>query len=165
MSRDTVLALLRASEGAFLSGEELSRRLGLSRTAIWKAVDALRKDGYDIEARTSMGYRLVAAPDALTEAEIRPLLQPTAFVGRELRCFDEIDSTNTYAKQIALEGAADGTVVVANCQTSGRGRMDRSFQSPRDKGIYLTVLLRPDLPTERLMPVTALAGVSVCRAV
>ena len=165
MSRDTVLALLRASEGAFLSGEELSRRLGLSRTAIWKAVDALRKDGYDIEARTSMGYRLVAAPDALTEAEIRPLLQPTAFVGRELRCFDEIDSTNTYAKQIALEGAADGTVVVANCQTAGRGRMDRAFQSPRDKGIYLTVLLRPDLPTERLMPVTALAGVAVCRAV
>ena len=165
MSRDTVLALLRASEGAFLSGEELSRRLGLSRTAIWKAVDALRKDGYDIEARTSMGYRLVATPDALTEAEIRPLLQPTAFVGRELRCFDEIDSTNTYAKQIALEGAVDGTVVVANCQTSGRGRMDRSFQSPRDKGIYLTVLLRPDLPTERLMPVTALAGVAVCRAV
>ena len=159
MSRDTVLTLLRASGGAFLSGEELSRRLGLSRTAIWKAVDALRKDGYDIEARTSMGYRLVAAPDALTEAEIRPLLRPTAFVGRELRCFDEIDSTNTYAKQIALEGAADGTVVVANCQTAGRGRMDRSFQSPRDKGIYLTVLLRPDLPTERLMPVTALAGV------
>ena len=165
MSRDTVLALLRASEGAFLSGEELSRRLGLSRTAIWKAVDALRKDGYDIEARTSMGYRLVAAPDALTEAEIRPLLQPTAFVGRELRCFDEIDSTNTYAKQIALEGAADGTVVVANCQTAGRGRMDRAFQSPRDKGIYLTVLLRPVLPVERLMPVTALAGVAVCRAV
>ena len=108
MSRDTVLALLRASGGAFLSGEELSRRLGLSRTAVWKAVDALRKDGYDIEARTGMGYRLNGTPDALTEAEIRPLLRPTASVGRELRCFDEVDSTNTYAKQIALEGAADG---------------------------------------------------------
>ena len=75
MSRDTVLALLRASEGAFLSGEELSRRLGLSRTAIWKAVDALRKDGYDIEARTAMGYRLVAVPDALTELTAGLLLQ------------------------------------------------------------------------------------------
>ena len=72
---------------------------------------------------------------------------------------------NIDAKQIALDGAADGTVVVANCQTAGRGRMDRSFQSPRDKGIYLTVLLRPDLPTERLIPVTALAGVAVCEAV
>ena len=146
MSRETVLALLRAREGEYLSGEELSRQLGLSRTAIWKAVDALRKDGYDIEARTSMGYRLVAAPDALTEAEIRPLLRSTAFVGRELRCFDEIDSTNTYAKQIALEGAADGTVVVANCQTSGRGRMDRSFQSPREKGSYHPLMLPPAHP-------------------
>ena len=70
MSRETVLALLRARKGAFLSGEELSRGLGLSRTAIWKAVDALRREGYDIEARTSMGYRLVAAPDALTEAAL-----------------------------------------------------------------------------------------------
>ncbi len=165
MSRETVLALLRAGEGQFLSGEELSRQLGLSRTAIWKAVDALRRDGYEIEARTALGYRLTAVPDALTEPEIRNFLGETTTVGRELRCFDEIDSTNTYAKQIALTGAPDGTVVVANCQTAGRGRMDRSFQSPRDKGIYLTALLRPDLPPERLAPVTALAGVAVCRAV
>ena len=165
MSRDTVLTLLRASGGAFLSGEELSRQLGLSRTAVWKAVDALRRDGYDIEARTGMGYRLAGVPNVLTEAEIRPLLRSSSVVGRVLRCFDEIDSTNTYAKQLALEGGADGTVVTANCQTAGRGRMDRAFQSPRDKGIYLTVLLRPELPVERLMPVTALAGVAVCRAV
>lgn len=165
MSRETVLTLLRAREGQFLSGEELSRQLGLSRTAIWKAVDALRRDGYEIEARTGLGYRLTAAPNALTEPEIRNFLGETAAVGRELRCFDEIDSTNTYAKQIALTDAPDGTVVVANCQTAGRGRMDRSFQSPRDKGIYLTVLLRPDLPPERLAPVTALAGVAVCAAV
>ena len=165
MSRQTVLALLRQREGEYLSGEELSRQLGLSRTAVWKAVDALRKEGYTIEARTGLGYRLSGAPDALTETEIRRFLGPTEHVGRELRCFDEIDSTNNYAKQLAAAGGTDGTVVVANCQTSGRGRMDRSFQSPRDKGIYLTVLLRPDLPTERLMPVTALAGVAVCRAV
>ncbi len=165
MSRETVLKLLRAREGQFLSGEELSRQLGLSRTAIWKAVDALRRGGYGIEARTGLGYRLTAAPDALTEPEIRNFLGKTAVVGGALRCFDEIDSTNTYAKQIALSGAPDGTVVVANCQTAGRGRMDRSFQSPKNKGIYLTALLRPDLPPERLAPVTALAGVAVCRAV
>lgn len=165
MSRQTVLTLLRQREGAYLSGEELSRQLGLSRTAVWKAVDALRKEGYTIEARTGLGYRLTGAPDVLTETEIRRFQKPTERVGRELRCFDEIDSTNNYAKRLAASGGGDGTVIVANCQTAGRGRMDRSFQSPRDKGIYLTALLRPEVPMERLMSVTAMAGVAVCEAV
>ena len=165
MSRETVLALLRSGEGAFLSGEELSRRLGLSRAAVWKAVEALRREGYGIEARTGLGYRLATVPDAMTEAEIRSFLGETAVVGRELRCFAELDSTNVYAKKIALSGAADGTVVTADFQTAGRGRMDRSFQSPRGKGVDLTALLRPGLTPDRLLPVTALAGVTVCDAV
>ena len=147
-SREAVLSLLRGEEG-FLSGQELSRRLKLSRAAVWKAVDALRGEGYEIEARTGLGYRLTAAPDVLTEAEIRSFLGPTRLVGRELRCFEELDSTNNYLKS----------------WTAGRGRMDRSFQSPRGQGIYLSVLLRPPLPPDRLPPVTALAGVSVCAAV
>lgn len=165
MSRQAVLTYLRTREGEFLSGEELSRQLGLSRTAVWKAVDALRREGYTIEARTGLGYRLAAAPDALTEAEIRNRLGAVDTVGRTLLCFDAIDSTNNYAKQLGMTGGEDGTVVVANCQTAGRGRMDRSFQSPRDKGIYLTALLRPEVPMERLMSVTAMAGVAVCEAV
>lgn len=166
MSRETVLRLLRARPGAFFSGEELSRALGLSRTAVWKAVDALRREGYAVEARPGLGYRLAAAPDALTEPEIRNALgEWTGTVGRRLCCLDTVDSTNTYAKQLALSGGEDGTVVTADCQTAGRGRMDRSFQSPAGKGIYLTALLRPGLPPERLLPVTALAGVAVCRAV
>lgn len=164
MSRKTILELLRGQED-FLSGEELSRRLGLSRAAVWKAVDALRKEGYVIEARTGLGYRLTAAPDAMTESEIRSFLGETAVVGRSLRCFDTLDSTNLQAKRLAQEGAADGTVVTADLQTAGRGRMDRSFQSPRGKGVYLTALLRPNLPPERLLPVTAMAGVAVCGAV
>ena len=164
MSRDDVLTLLRREEG-FLSGQELSRRLGLSRAAVWKAVDALRRDGYEIEARTGLGYRLASAPDALTEPEIRNFLEPTAVVGRELHCFGELDSTNNYAKALAQSGAPNGTAVIADCQTAGRGRMDRSFQSPKGQGIYLSVLLRPALPPDRLPPVTALAGVSVCAAV
>lgn len=103
--------------------------------------------------------------DSLNEVEIRALLRSTAVVGRELRCFDVIDSTNTYIRQAALEGAPDGTVAIANQQTGGRGRMGRSFQSPRNRGIYLTVLLRPRLPMEQLSSVTALAGVAVCDAV
>ncbi|WP_300691166.1 biotin--[acetyl-CoA-carboxylase] ligase [uncultured Oscillibacter sp.] len=161
-SREAVLSLLRGEEG-FLSGQELSRRLQLSRAAVWKAVDALRGEGYEIEARTGLGYRLTAAPDVLTEAEIRNFLGPTRLVGRELRCFEELDSTNNYLK--AQPGAPDGTAAIADSQTAGRGRMDRSFQSPRGQGIYLSVLLRPPLPPDRLPPVTALAGVSVCAAV
>lgn len=161
-SRDAVLSLLREEEG-FLSGEALSRRLGLSRAAVWKAVDALRGAGYEIEARTGLGYRLTSAPDVLTEAEIRGFLGPTAAVGRELRCFQELDSTNNYLKSLA--DAPDGLAVTAESQTAGRGRMDRSFQSPRGQGIYLSVLLRPPLPPDRLPPMTALAGVAVCAAV
>lgn len=161
-SREEVLSLLDR-EGAFLSGQELSRRLGLSRAAVWKAVEALRREGYEIEARTGRGYRLTAAPDALTEPEIRRFLGRTAVIGQELRCFEELDSTNNYLK--AQTDAPDGTAVTAESQTAGRGRMDRSFQSPRGQGIYLSVLLRPQLPPDRLPPVTALAGVAVCAAV
>lgn len=164
MRRQEVLTLLRREEG-FLSGEELSRRLGQSRAAVWKAVKALRQEGYEIEARTGLGYRLAAAPDILTEAEIRSFLGETRRVGRELRCFDELDSTNNYLKSLAQTDAIDGLAVTADSQTAGRGRMDRSFQSPKGAGIYLSVLLRPSLPPDRLPPVTALAGVSVCAAV
>lgn len=163
-SREEVLSLLRREE-QFLSGQELSRRLGLSRAAVWKAVDALRREGYEIEARTGLGYRLALAPDAMTEPEIRSFMGPTALVGRELRCFSELDSTNNYLKSQAQKDAPDGLAVTADSQTAGRGRMDRSFQSPRGRGIYLSVLLRPQLPPDRLPPVTALAGVAVCAAV
>lgn len=98
------------------------------------------------------------------DKEIRELLR-TTLVGRELICLDEVDSTNTYAKRLALSGAADGTVVIADCQTAGRGRRERLFQSPRGKGLYLTALLRPQLPAEQLIPATAMAGVAVCDAV
>lgn len=164
MSRQAVLSLLRQQEG-FVSGEEISRRLGISRTAIWKAVDALRREGYTVEARTGLGYRLLEAPDAVTEPEIRHFLGETDRVGRTLVCLEEVDSTNLRARQLAAEGAADGTVVVADRQTAGRGRLGRSFQSPGGRGIYLTALLRPALPPERLSPVTAMAGVAACRAV
>ena len=165
MSKRTVLELLRRREGAFLSGEEISRDLGLSRAAVWKAVDALRREGYTVEARTGLGYRLAAAPDALTEPEIRRFLPPTEVVGRKLVCLAEVDSTNTRAKELAMAGEPEGLVVVADCQTAGRGRMGRSFLSPPGKGIYLSALLRPHLPPERLMSVTAMAGVAVCGAV
>ena len=105
MSRQDVLALLREQEGAFVSGEEISHRLGLSRAAIWKAVDALRREGYTVEARTGRGYRLLDAPDVLTEPEIRRFLGETARVGRTLVCLAEVDSTNLRARQLAQRTA------------------------------------------------------------
>ena len=162
MSKEQVYALLREQPEAYFSGEEISRRLGVSRAAVWKAIDSLRRDGYTIEARTGSGYRLTAAPDALVEREIRRHLTVSC---PDLRCLEEIDSTNSYLKREALAGAPHGTVAVANCQSAGRGRMTRSFQSPPGKGVYLSVLLRPQLPPGELMGVTGMAAVAVCRAV
>lgn len=164
MSREKVYALLRQHLGEFFSGEELSRQLGITRAAVWKAIDSLRRDGYTIEARKSQGYRLVAAPDALVEREIRRYL-PSDVSCPELRCLQEVDSTNSYLKREALKGAPHGTVAVADCQTAGRGRMSRRFQSPPDCGVYLSVLLRPKLMPAELMGATGMAAVAVCDAV
>ena len=133
MSRETVLALLRRQEGDFVSGEEISRQLGLSRAAVWKAVDALRRDGYTVEARTGLGYRLAAAPDALTEPEIRRFLPPTEVVGRKLVCLSQMDSTNTRARELALAGEPEGLVVVADCQTAGRAAWAGPFSPHRER--------------------------------
>jgi len=166
MSRQKILELLRSRPGDYFSGEEAAERLGMSRAAVWKAVDALRKEGYTVEARTGLGYRLLFAPDALTEKEIRGFLGETELVGRELVCLDSVDSTNTYLKKQALSGAVEGTVVTADCQTGGRGRMDRPFQNPEGKLVALSVLLRPrGVPLARLGCVTAQTAVALCGAV
>ena len=166
MGTDQVYAFLQAHAGAYCSGEEISRQLGISRAAVWKAVSALRAGGYTIDARTGLGYALVDRPDALTEREIRRCLQALgAEAGAALRCLNEVDSTNSYLKREALSGAADGTFAVSDCQTAGRGRLGRTFQSPAGKGIYLSGLFRPALPAEALVPVTALTAVAMCDAV
>lgn len=164
MSKERVYEMLRERPGSFASGQELSARLGISRAAVWKAVDSLRRDGYTIEARTGIGYRLTAAPDALVDREIRRLL-PGGTLCSDLRCLEEIDSTNSYLKREALLGAAHGTVAVANHQTAGRGRRSRGFVSPPDKGVYLSMLLRPQLPPSALICTTGMAAVAVCNAV
>ena len=162
MSKELVYERLSAAGTDYVSGQELSEKLGVSRAAVWKAIDSLRRDGYVIEARTGLGYRLTAAPDALTEREVRRFLTVDC---PDLRCLEEIDSTNSYLKREALAGAPHGTAAAANCQTAGRGRMTRSFQSPPGKGVYLSVLLRPQLPPGELMGVTGMTAVAVCNAV
>lgn len=162
MSQQRVQEALQAAEGAYLSGQELSRDLGISRAAVWKAVEVLRRQGYDIEARTGRGYRLVGAPDLLTQETVeRYLIRPRD----DFRVLSETDSTNSACRRLALEGAPDGTVVLADCQTAGRGRRGRSFQSPAGKGLFFSILWRPDCAPEQLLPLTALSAVAVCRAI
>lgn len=162
MSQQRVQEALQAAEGAYLSGQELSRTLGISRAAVWKAVEVLRRQGYDIEARTGRGYRLVGAPDLLTQETVeRYLIRPRD----NFRVLSETDSTNSACRRLALEGAPDGTVVLADCQTAGRGRRGRSFQSPAGKGLFFSILWRPDCAPEQLLPLTALSAVAVCRAI
>ncbi len=165
MSKEKVFALLSAQGEGYLSGEALSERLGISRAAVWKAVDALRRDGYTIEARTGLGYRLGSSPDVLSEREVRRYLGSVATVGRTLHCMELVDSTNSFLKRAAAEGAADGTVAIAEEQSAGRGRRGRSFESPAGRGVYLSALLRPQLSPERLMPLTALGAVAGCNAI
>lgn len=162
MSCESVYRALLEAEGTYLSGQELSRRLGISRAAVWKAVETLRRRGYGIEARTGRGYRLQSEPDRLDR---RAVAASMAAPRENWTVLEQVDSTNTACKRLAAEGAPDGTVVMADWQTAGKGRRGRSFLSPRGMGLYLSVLWRPECPPERLLPLTALSAVAACRAV
>lgn len=161
MGKFEVLTALRQAERP-VSGAELCKALGVSRAAVWKAVEALRKEGYEIEGRSAVGYRLTAAPDRLNAAELRAA---DGVVGREVVCLDTVDSTNEEIKRRALAGAEAGLVVTAEAQTGGKGRRGRSFQSLPGKGLYLSVLLKPNVPLDQVSQLTAWTAVAVCRAI
>ncbi len=163
-SEEMVLAFLAEAGDGFVSGEAISDKLGLSRAAVWKHVGALREQGYRIDALPARGYRLVEIPDRLGELELRPLLN-THDLGAVLHWFAEVGSTNDVAKQLAEEGALHGEVVIAEAQTAGRGRRGRAWVSPAGRNVYLSVVLRPDLPPTRASELTLLAAVAVCEAV
>jgi BirA family biotin operon repressor/biotin-[acetyl-CoA-carboxylase] ligase len=160
---ELVLGFLAEGGDEYVSGEAISGKLGLTRTAVWKHVEALRGQGYRIDAVPTRGYRLAAIPDRLTALELRPLLN-THDVGQVLHAFEELGSTNDHAKALAEEGAGHGEVVVAEAQTRGRGRRGRSWASPARRNAYLSVILRPELPPARAAELTLLASVAVCDA-
>ena len=157
-----ILSMLRGAEGAYISGEEIAERLGVSRTAVWKHIRELRETGYEIESRSRNGYALRESPDLLLPEEVRNGLR-TERIGKEIVYFDSIGSTNVEAKRLAAEGAADGTVVVAETQSQGRGRLERSFFCPRG-GIWFSVILRPSFLPQEASKCTLLAAVAVAMA-
>lgn len=161
MSREKVLSLLLAHQGESLSGQAMSNELGISRAAVWKSVEALRKEGYTISSATNRGYCLHDAPDMLRVGELTGPLKG-CLVGSHLLCLQTVDSTNTECKRRALIGAPEGLVVLADQQTGGRGRLGRSFQSPPLKGLYLSALFRPRLDPRDVTDFTAWVAVAVC---
>lgn len=162
MTRETLLALLWQSADAYISGEELARRLNVSRTAIWKAIGQLREEGYAIESVPNRGYRLLSASDVLSEEGVRRHLKHQEL---HLQVYKTITSTNTVLKTLAAEGADAGLCLIAGEQTAGRGRMGRSFYSPPDSGLYLSLLLRPNMNAVEATRLTACAAVAVAESI
>lgn len=163
MSKQKILALLQQSAGTYLSGEVMSQTLNISRTAVSKAVNSLRQDGYEIESATKRGYRLVSAPDCLTQGEVLPWLD-APLLSQHLEVLQTVDSTNNYLK-IRGNQAPHGATVIANEQTGGRGRRGRTFLSPKDTGIYLSTLVRPNLPPAEALNFTAYVAVAICEGI
>ncbi|MGX8705963.1 MAG: biotin--[acetyl-CoA-carboxylase] ligase [bacterium] len=162
---DVLAALL--DEEATISGERLARKLGISRNSVWKAIEQLRADGYTIDAVTNKGYRLAFMPNRISEPEILKWTTGATgtTIGRRIEVHERLDSTNTRAKQLAAQGAPHGYLVCADSQSSGRGRFGRAFFSPEHSGVYITYILRPDLPAERAVMITSMAAVAVARAI
>lgn len=158
---EEVLAAL--SGGGHVSGEAISERLGLSRAAVWKHVENLRRQGYAIEAAPRRGYRLTARPDRLLPAELAPLI--TGVIGHSVIHCEETTSTADVARRLAGEGAAEGTVVTAEYQSAGRGRLGRAWQTAAGEGLALSVILCPRLPPGRIPLISLATGLAAAEAV
>lgn len=162
MLKEQVLEFLWKAQDDYISGAELARRLGVSRTAVWKAMGQLRARGYLIESVTNKGYRLSPRSNVLSAAGVEKYLKTK---GLSIQVVDEVDSTNSALKRMAAEGAPHGSVLIAERQSAGRGRMGRSFYSPAGTGLYMSLLLRPRMEAQRATLVTTSAAVAVAEAI
>ena len=157
--KEEILRLLKDSKGEFISGEKISERFGVSRAALWKYINALKEEGYEIESVPRRGYRIVSSPDILTYEEVKGYLK-TRFMGRDICYFDTIDSTNIKAKELAM-CKAEGTVVISEEQTLGRGRMGRNWISPKGKGIWMSLILKPKIGPMKVAKITQIGAAAV----
>lgn len=160
ITSEVVLTTLRENEGRLVSGAELAQKLGVSRAAVWKHVKRLRDEGYGIETVPFEGYKLLSRPDLMLSAEIKATLT-TERLGNEIYSFQETSSTSDVASALARGGAEEGTVVVADKQTAGRGRIGRSWESPPSVGIWMSVILRPRVPPMNAPQLTIASAVAV----
>lgn len=164
-TREKLLELFENRKGSYLSGEEIAQKLQVSRTSVWKAVNVLRENGYRIDAVSNKGYCLLPENDILSEQGIRKYLKESCR-DLDITVLPTTTSTNTRVRERAGEGAAEGLVIAANAQTGGRGRQGRSFYSPADTGIYLSLLLKPgNCQPAQAVRVTTMAAAAACRAI
>ena len=163
MNKDDILLALRSSRSGFVSGADLAASTGVSRTAVWKHIKKLEREGYLIEAIPSKGYRLTSSPDVMIVSDLKRGLKART-IGREIVHLTETASTNTLAMDLAHKGAADGTVVIAETQTGGKGRLGRAWTSPRGN-LYLSVILRPAVPVHKAPLITLMGAVAVAAAI
>ena len=161
--RKTIVEILKSAGDNFTSGESIAGDLGVSRTAVWKHIQKLRESGYEILSHARRGYKLKDAPDLLLPGEVQIGLD-TQIIGKEMHYEPSVDSTNQIAKALAYHGAPDGTIVVAEEQHSGKGRLERNFFSPRGKGIWFSVILRPKFLPHDAPKCTLMAAVAVAEA-
>ena len=155
-----ILSLLRASSDQYISGQEISTVLHVSGAAVWKQIKVLRELGFEIESKHSQGYRLLSAPDVLLAAEVENELN-CQLIGKSVVSFPETDSTNVQARRLAENGALEGTVVIADRQSAGRGRLGRRWESPLGVNLYCSVILRPEIPVHQAPQLTFLSAVAV----
>jgi len=160
-----ILTALRQADEGSVSGADLSQRLGVTRAAIWARIEALRQLGFDIEASPHKGYRLVNSPDRLYADDLQARLGETKVVGRSIQVFEETNSTNDLMDRLARDGLGEGMAVFAESQTRGRGRMGRQWISPRRKGLWFSVLLRPALRPQAATQLTIASATALCRAI
>ena len=162
--RKQLLQVFSEADGEFVSGQTISDKLGCSRTAVWKHMEDLRNEGYELEAVRRLGYRIASKPDKVTANEIQLGLQ-TKHIGRTVYFEESVESTQYIAAKLAYEGAEEGTIVVAEEQTAGRGRLSRKWHSPKGTGIWMSIILRPSIPVHHAPQLTLLAAVSVAQAI
>lgn len=162
--KSRVLEVLEKNRAKAISGQELADYLSVSRAAIWKAIRSLKEEGYQIEATTNKGYLLLDHNDIVSGEGIKTFLLPE-YQNNPIIVYKQIDSTNLQGKKIAATGAANGTVILAEEQTQGRGRLGRSFFSPSQTGIYMSIILKPQKSLNDFLLITVAAAVGVCRAI
>jgi BirA family transcriptional regulator, biotin operon repressor / biotin---[acetyl-CoA-carboxylase] ligase len=158
--KESILNLLKENKNNFISGQALSEKLKVSRTAIWKYINILKKEGYKIESYSKKGYKLIESPDILTYEEVKDTLN-TSCIGRNYFYFESINSTNLKAKELAEKGASNGTIVISEEQTLGRGRLGRSWISPKYKGIWSSIILRPNISPVDVPKITQIAAAAI----
>lgn len=154
-----ILKMLRESED-YVSGQQICERFGVSRTAVWKAINQLKEEGYQVEAVRNRGYHIIDSPDVITIEELKSQID-TEWAGNQVYYYDKTDSTNIRAKQLGEEGAPHGTLAVADQQSAGRGRRGRAWESPKGCSIYMSILLRPDIAPSKAPMLTLVMALSV----